>query len=620
MIEWIHPALFFFSGSALIPFIKGRAKPFLLLGIPVLAFLSLLLFPEGDHGTFSFAGYTLVFGRVDRLSLIFGYIFTILAAIGMIYGLHVKHDGHHIAAYLYTGSALGAVFAGDLFTLFVFWEIMAFSSVFLIWYGGKGVGDTTNSIKSENASDAGFRYLMTHIFGGVCLLGGIVIYAVQSQSIAFNVISPSGFGGMLILIGFLVNAAAPPLHAWLPDAYPEATVAGTVFLSAYTTKTAVYVLARGFAGTDLLIYLGVLMALYGVFYAMLENDIRRLLAYHIISQVGFMVAGIGIGTELAINGAVAHAFTHILYKGLLMMGMGSVIFVTGKRKGTELGGLYRDMPLTFLFYMIAGFSISGVPLFSGFISKSMVLSAAAESHLSWAFLLLTMASVGTFLSTTLKLPYVVFFGEERGIKAKDPNRNMLLGMGVAASLCILLGVWPDLLYRLLPHPVEYHPYTGEHLLGSLQILFFTLLGFILFFHKLHPERTISLDFDWFYRKGAQAFMWLAKNPIAHYEEFIAEMYEFLLIKPAKRLAEMLWTFDTWVIDGLVNACGVITVLEGRISETFDIYVVDGAVNGISATMDLTARGMRRLQTGAIQNYLFIMVLGIGLLVVIFRWF
>lgn len=390
-----------------------------------------------------------------------------------------------------------------------------------------------------------------------------MIYAVQSESIAFNVISPSGFGGMMILIGFLVNAAAPPLHAWLPDAYPEATVAGTVFLSAYTTKTAVYVLARGFAGTDLLIYLGVLMALYGVFYAMLENDIRRLLAYHIISQVGFMVAGIGIGTEFAINGAVAHTFTHILYKGLLMMGMGSVIFVTGKRKGTELGGLYRDMPLTFLFYMIAGFSISGVPLFSGFISKSMVLSAASESHLSWAFLLLTMASVGTFLSTTLKLPYVVFFGEERGIKAKDPIRNMLLGMGVAASLCILLGVWPDLLYRLLPHPVEYHPYTGEHLSGSLQILFFTLLGFILFFHKLHPERTISLDFDWFYRKGAQAFMWLAKNPIAHYEEFIAEMYEFLLIKPAKRLAEMLWTFNTWVIDGLVNVYSVITALKAR---------------------------------------------------------
>ena len=499
MIEWIHPAALFFIAAALLLFVKGKAKPIILLGVPVLGFLSLLMISEGSHGTVAFMGQQLVFGRVDRLSLAFGYVFTIITLIGMIFSLHLKHEREHIAAFLYAGSALGVTFAGDFFTLFLFWEIMAFSSVFLILFRG-----------DKASSAAGIRYLMVHTTGGLCLLGGIVIYAAGGGGIAFNKLPHEGLGPTLILIGFLLNAAVPPLHAWLPDAYPEATITGIVFLSAFTTKTAVYVLVRGFPGTQILIILGVAMTLYGVIYAMLENNIRRLLAYHIISQVGYMVAAVGIGTELALNGAVAHAYAHIIYKGLLMMGMSSVVFMTGRRKATELGGLYRTMPWTFLLFMIGGFSISGVPLLSGFISKSMVVSAAAETNQTWAFLLLTVASAGTFLSTTLKLPYAVFLGEDKQIPAKDPPKNMLFAMGLAAFICILLGVWPTLLYRLLPFPVEYHPYNLGHLVESLQILCATALGFILFLNRVHLQNTISLDTDWFYRKGAAAFLWLTK--------------------------------------------------------------------------------------------------------------
>ena len=497
MIEWIHPAVLFFLAAALLHFVKVKAKPVILLATPVLAFLLLLIASEGNHGTLTFMGQPLIFGRVDRLSLVFGYVFTIITFVGMVYALHVNQAGEHIAALLYAGSALGAVLAGDLFTLFLFWEIMAFSSVFLIWLRG---GDASNA--------AGLRYLFVHIFGGLCLLGGIVIHATSGGGIAFSSLPHTGLGPTLILIGFLLNAAVPPLHAWLADAYPEATVTGIVFLSVFTTKTAVYALVRGFPGMTILIMLGAIMAVYGIVYAMMENDTRRLLSYHIISQVGYMVVGVGIGTELALNGAVAFAFTNIVYKGLMLMGMSAVLFMTGKRKATELGGLYRTMPWTFLLFMIGGFSISGMPLLAGFISKGMVVSAAAETHQRWAFLLLTLASTGTFISTTLKLPYAVFFSEDKRIPAKDPPQNMLFGMGLAAFLCILLGIWPNLLFGLLPYPVEYHPYTGEHLVGSLQILSFTALGFMLFVHKLHPENTISLDTDWFYRKAALVFRWL----------------------------------------------------------------------------------------------------------------
>ncbi len=506
-IEWVHPALFFFAAAAVIPFVKGWGKPIVLLGFPALAFFSLMFFPEANYGAFTIGGFEVVFGRVDKLSRVFGFVFTLMGVIGMVYALHVKQKGEHVAAFLYGGSALGAVFAGDLLSLFVFWEIMAFSSVFLVWYGGK---------KSKSP---GMRYVLVHTFGGLCLLGGIIVFAGETGSLAFNAIPAAGLGGWLILIGFLVNAGAPPLHAWLPDAYPEGTITGTIFLSSFTTKTAVYVLARGFAGTEILMWVGVLMALYGVVYAMLENNIRRLLAYHIISQVGFMVAGIGVGTEMAINGAVAHAFAHILYKALLMMGMGSVIFMTGKRKGTELGGLYKTMPVTFILFMIGGFSISGVPFLSGFISKSMVISGAAAAHAPFVVILLTLAAAGTFLSTTLKLPYAVFLGEDKGIKSSDPPKNMLIGMGLAAFICILLGVMPDLLYQLLPFPVDYHPYTAEHLLGSFQLVLAVLIGFILFLYKLHPEETISIDTDWIYRRGPKALSWPAKNPLARLNNF-----------------------------------------------------------------------------------------------------
>lgn len=549
-INVVSPAAIFILGSLLIPLFKGKMRQAYLLLIPIAAMINVYFMQQGTYWLYPFMEYDLIFGRVDLLSKCFGYVFTIAALAMTFYALHVKEAGQHVAAFLYVGSALGVVFAGDLFTIFIFWEVMAWASVFLIWYRRK-----------QASIDAGFRYLMVHVVGGVLLLGGIILYMQESGgSIAFDAFNFASPGTILILLGFIINAAVPPLHAWLPDAYPEATITGAVFMTAFTTKTAVYVLARGFAGFTIdgiavLMWLGAIMALYGVIYAILENNIRRLLAYHIVSQVGYMVCGVGIAASAtgaisltAIDGTVAHAFCHILYKGLLFMSAGAIIYMTGKSKLTELGGLYKVMPLTMIFYMIAAFSISGAPFFNGFISKSIIIHAAEMNGNAIIFLMLEGAAVGTFLSVGLKLPYFAFFGKDAGIKTKDPPLNMLVGMGIAAFLCILLGVYPSLLYNILPYPeaiADYAPYAAGHFVGTLQLLLFTYAGFLVLKKKLHPENSISLDTDWFYRKGSILFMWFVDNPLTRGTQWTIDAT--LVVKD----------FAVWFSRNPVEALGII---------------------------------------------------------------
>lgn len=581
MIEWFHPSILFIFGAFLIPFLKGKTQKAYLLLVSALAIAVVFTMSPGAYGKFSFLGQEIIFGQVDQLSLVFSYVFTIMAFIGVIYGLHVDEWGQHMAAFLYVGSSLGVVFAGDYFILFIFWEIMAFASAYLIF-----------ARREKAGVDAGYRYILVHVFGGACLMGGILLHYIDTGSILFGPIEKDGsMAFYLILIGFIINAAVPPLHAWLPDAYPEATVTGAVFMSAFTTKTAVYVLVRAFAGTEILLWLGTVMTIYGVGYAMLQNNFRRLLAYHIVSQVGYMVAGIGIGSELALNGSVSHAFTHILYKGLLFMGAGAVIQMTGKRNLSELGGLYKTMPLTMIFYMIAGFSISAFPLFSGFVSKSMIVAAASHDHMAVVTLLLVMASSGTFLSTTLKLPYHMFFGHDSGIRAKEPPLNMLVGMGIAAFLCIAIGIFPGPLYSVLPFPVHFEPYTADHVTGSLGILMFTALGFFVLLKYLHPHNVISLDTDWFYRMGVRVFMWIARRPVGVYEGFITEISNTAVLPVIYRFADIGLWIDKNIVDWLVNAVG-------------------NFVMGLSATV-------RRIQTGLLQHYAMGMVVGIVVIILIY---
>ncbi len=509
MTEILPPQAIFIIGAFLVPFFRGRLKSGYMLFLPVLAMVSLFQMPEGKYWIVRFLEYDLIFGRVDRLSMVFGYIFTLITFIGILFALHVKDDTQHVSAFIYAGSALGITFAGDLFTLYLFWEIMAVSAVFLIW-----------ARKTEKALCAGWRYLLFHIVGGLCLLAGTIIYVAETGSPAFDYIGlgTHGLASYLILIGIAVNAGLIPLHAWLPDAYPESTVTGAVFLSALTTKSAVYLLARTFPGTTLLIWIGAVMTCFPIFYAVIANDMRRVLAYSLLNQVGFMVCGIGIGSTLAINGAASHAFCHIIYKALLFMSTGAVLQMTGKIRATDLGGLYKTMPYTCLCCMIAAASISAFPLFSGFTTKAMTVSAVAHEKLYVVWFLLQFASAGVFHHAGIKVPYFTFFSEDSGVRATEPPVNMRLAMGIAAFLCIFLGVYPAPLYHILPYPVHYEPYTAFHVVGMLQLLMFGALAFTLLILSGYypPEmRAVNLDTDWFYRKGAAAFLWFINGPMAN---------------------------------------------------------------------------------------------------------
>jgi multicomponent Na+:H+ antiporter subunit D len=501
------PSLIFIIGALLVPLLKGRAKTVWLLILPIAAFGAMAgasaadgprwVVPLLDFGP----GYDMIFGRIDSLSRIFATIFILISLVALIYSLNTADDLQYVSGLFYAGGALGVTLAGDLFTLYVFWEIMAVASTFLVL-----------ARRTKEAQAAAFRYILVHVAGGLFLLAGIVLYIRNFNTTEFSVIGLHSPAGWLLLIGVAVNAAAFPIHGWLKDAYPQATLAGAVFLSAFTTKSAVYVMARMFTGTELLIWLGAATAVIPVFYALVEDDIRRIMAYSLISQVGFMLCAVGIGSQLAVNGAAAHAFCHILYKALFFMVAGAVIQATGKNRLSELGGLYKSMPVTCACCLVASASISAFPLFNGFVSKSMIISAAAHEHLTAVWLILEVASAGTMVYAGLRLPFFMFFGEDKGIRAKDAPANMLIAMGIAAFLCVYLAVDYKSLYRLLPFVPAYHPYSPAHVVGQLQLLLFAALAFFgLVKYNVFPEPSkIELpDTDLIYRKAAQIFTRMA---------------------------------------------------------------------------------------------------------------
>ncbi|MDR3073914.1 MAG: Na(+)/H(+) antiporter subunit D [Deltaproteobacteria bacterium] len=570
---FIHPAAAFLALAAALPFLRGREWRWLLLIPPVIAVFSVFTMSMGDNCTLVWLGQTLQLGRVDKLSRIFAQVFAIMSLAGMLYAMHVEDRLQHIMASLYVAGGFGCVFAGDFLSLFLFWELMSIGSTFLVFCS-----------RTRESTLAAFRYFLYHTAGGLFLLGGMLLRYKALGTWAFTAAAPdmTQAYNWLILTGFCVNAAVVPLHAWLPDAYPRGTATGSVFMCAFTTKTAVYVLARGFAGWEVLAVMGTIMAVYGVLYACIENNARRILSYHIVSQVGYMVAGIGVGTAMTINGAAAHAYAHILYKGLLFMAAGCLLHAVGTAKLDKLGGLAARLPWVMLLYMVAALSISGMPLFNGFVSKTMTIAGAAEAHRTFVALGLEIAAVGTFISVGIKLPYFAFWGGKEPDMAREIKPipwNMYAGMGILAVLCVAQGVAPQILYTYLPREVEhpYLPWTVWNVIQSGLLLGFSGLAFYLLRKVITPHEGLNLDFDIIYRAIGSAALALICRPLAWIDDHWTEAYRAVGLRGLMAAAFGSSVFDRKAIDG----------------------VVDGSAYGVMGIGRIGAK----LQNGDVQRYL-----------------
>lgn len=502
-----NPALLLILGALPVPLLRPRVRSAWMLALPVVGLVLLWSMPEGTSGSLKLLELTLEPVRVDSLARVFATAFCVAALLAVIYALHVRDPVQQTAILVYAGAAIGGSLAGDLVTLFVFWELTGLSSVLLIWAG-----------RTERSYRAGVRYLAAQVASGLLMLAGIVLQVHGGAGTRFDYIGADGPGGVLILIAIGIKCAFPVLHAWLQDTYPEATAVGAVVLSAFTTKLAIYALARGYPGTEMLVWIGVIMACFPIFYAVIENDLRRVLSYSMINQLGFMVVGVGIGGALGVNGAAAHAFADIFFKGLLFMSMGAVLTRVGTVKATELGGLYKSMPQTTLFCMVGAASISAFPLFSGFVTKSLILEAVADEHRTVIWLLLLFASAGVFHHAGIKIPFFAFFAHDGGHRVPEASLNMRVAMSMAAAISITIGVAPGLLYGFLPFPVDYAPYTTSHVINQLQLLALAAMAFtVLMRTGLYPPelRSVNLDADVVYRRLLPAAWSRGQRSMAH---------------------------------------------------------------------------------------------------------
>ena len=520
MISSFPPGLIMMIGALLIPFLPHIIRQIYMIVLILVSAYALTL-GFGIHSKIDVMNFEFIIFQSDSLTLPFAIIFHIAAILNVIYGAHEKHWNQHLAIMSYSGAAIAAVHAGDLFTLFIWWEATAFTSVFLIL-----------ASKTQRSYKSAFRYILIQVGSGMFLLAGAILLMSETGSAEFRNFDINSLYGQLIFIAFGIKAAFPLLNGWLQDSYPEASEIGTVALSTFTTKLAIFCFAKSFAGTEVLIIIGAIMTFYPIFFAVIENDLRRVLTYSLNNQLGFMIVAIGIGTELAINGAVAHAFAHILYKGLLFMGMGAVLYRVGTCKASELGGLFKFMPITAICTIIGAISISAFPLFSGFVAKSLIMSALGKEGLVFVYFMLLFASAGVLHHSGIKIPFFAFFAHESGIKTKEAPLNMIIAMITASTLCILIGVFPSYFYEILPYQIQYQPYDFSHVVGQLQLLTFAAFAFICLWHfKIYPPELNStvLNSDWIYRKMIPGVLLPLLNLISNINKKIEQLIGFMFM-------------------------------------------------------------------------------------------
>lgn len=513
MSNIFHPGIFLILCGILAAVVPEKLRKVLLMGGPLVCLILFFATPIGTTGQIALLDqHPLTYFSLTQNNYMFLFVFVLIALLGGIYAAHTKGKLESFCALGYAGAGISVTLAGDWFTMIVFWEFMAVTSLGLVWCN-----------RTPASTKAGFRYLIMHMLGGNLLLFGILMKIFEGGFVIECLTGQYDLAFWLIFLGIAINAAVVPLHTWLPDAYPESTVTGCIYMSSFTTKVAAFCMLQVFCGERFLIVLGVIMMLYGAIFALMENNLRRVLSYHMISQLGIIVIDIGIGGTLGSNAATVLAFSNIIYKALLFMCAGAIIRATGLNKITQLGGLAKKMPLVCICFFIAALSITGIPPFAGFTAKSLSVAAVQSTGSMLLEILLYLGTIGTALSLLFKMGYFTFFGVKKEYKLKPVPKNMYVAMIAGAGLCILFGVAPNLAYDMLPHPEHYHIYSLHHILEYTQMIPATLLAFVLFLKKMAPHDTITLDLDWFiripFKKGFYAFSGLLAGIQNCYDQF-----------------------------------------------------------------------------------------------------
>ena len=444
----------------------------------------LFVVPAGSSLPVAALGFEQVLFRVDALARPVAALFGFVAAINVLYGYGTDADARQTAySLLYMGAGVAAVVAGDWLTLLVSWELLAVTATVLVWHHG---GDAVRPA---------FRYAVYHLIGGAFLVAGIALHYTATGTFVYDGGLTAGLPTALAVVGVGVNLGFVGLHAWLPETYPRPHVAASVVLVGFTTKVAVYALARiALDGSLTVAWLGAVMVGFGVTQAILQTDMRRLLSYHIVSQVGYMVVAVGIGTSAGLTGAFAHLTANVLYKGLLFMVAGAIVVRTGEGSLKKLGGLAREMPVTFGTFLVAALAISGVPGFSGFVSKGLVTKAVESAGAELLWWVLIVGSVGTVLSFA-KFGYYAFVRRPpEPVDAAPASRAQLAAMVVIAVPSVLFGIFPEaFLGAFAGSPGEFEPYATSELAKALAVTVAGVVAFALVKERLARVRPVDVD-------------------------------------------------------------------------------------------------------------------------------
>jgi len=493
-IELLPTGIFWLG--ALLAAVRHDSARWIALITPVIAALAAVtLLAPGVSADWQVMNYTVAAVRVDAMTLVFVGLFHLAGFLTALYSLEHTDRAQAAAMLGYVGSGIGAVLAGDLVMLWLFWEMLALTSVVLVW-----------ARRTPEATAAGIRYLVFNVTSGVTLLAGIAFLATTGHDLAIGPIALDSAGGWLVLAAFGIKCGFPLLHNWIPDAYPRAALTGSVILVAITTKVGVYSLARAFAGEELLLVIGSAMIVWPLVYVLVEDDLRRVLAYSLMIQIGLMVAAIGAGNDIALDGATLHVVMDVLFKMLLFMALGAVLIQAGTVRASELGGLGRKMPWTMGFVVVGVLANSAVPGTGAFVSKKLLLGGIEHAGVGplWYGALAGVSALG-MLYVGVRVLYEAFLRRpERPVEADDASWPMCLAMGAIAVLLLITGLFPGLTDALRPLGSDYQPVKPTKILDQFQLLLFATLTYVVLGGRglglpASGRRTL-LDAEWLYRK------------------------------------------------------------------------------------------------------------------------